>query len=247
MPRKPRVSSPAHQEPRRPSRYQDAYERLKTAILEGRRKPGERLTEVELAQSLRVSRTTVRAVLVRLHNEGVLRLEQNRGATVRAFSTSEAIEILEVRESLEAMAAGLAASRAESEDLELLESLAAQMAEALETRDSLRYQALNREFHATIVRMSQNETLARFLAATQYPLVMGQFRSASIPHPRSSSLPEHQAVLVAIKAGDSAAAERMMRVHVSAAREALALQDGSGQDASLALRDSASSQPGHPH
>jgi DNA-binding GntR family transcriptional regulator len=211
------------------SRIAHAYEAVQEAIVEGRYKPDERLTEIGLAQSLGVSRSTLRAALVRLHYEGYLTLEPNRGAKVRAFTPTEAIEILQVRETLEAMAASLAAVNAFEDELAVLESIVVRMADVVDHRDRASYQRLNREFHATVVTASRNITLARTLAATRYPLVMGQFRSLASTHPRAESLKEHRAILVALRARDASAAERMMRLHVSAARNALTIADANRQ------------------
>jgi DNA-binding GntR family transcriptional regulator len=209
------------------SRFARAYEGLRRAILEGTHRPGERLTEVELVRELQVSRSTLRAAFVRLQNEGYLVLEPNRGARVRSFTPEEASEILQVRETLEGMAAGLAALNAQDHELDELEVMVSEMADATERHDGPRYQRLNRAFHAAIVTISRSQTLARFLAATQYPLIMGQFRSSAIRHPRARSIVEHRALLVALRARHAAAAEQMMRLHVSATREALTLSNES--------------------
>src|SRR5262245_23697225 len=63
-----------------------AYTRLKDAIMTGVYMPHQRLIEAEVTQALGVSRTTLRAALIRLHEEGLVEIEVNRGARVRAFS-----------------------------------------------------------------------------------------------------------------------------------------------------------------
>src|SRR4051794_41159482 len=84
-----------------------AYQRLKDAIMNGVYMPHQRLIEAEVTQALGVSRTTLRAALIRLHEEGLVEIEVNRGARVRAFSLDEAVQILRVREVLEGLAAGV--------------------------------------------------------------------------------------------------------------------------------------------
>src|SRR5690349_19884 len=66
-----------------------AYQRLKDAIMNGVYMPHQRLIEAEVTQALGVSRTTLRAALIRLHEEGLVEIEVNRGARVRAFSLEE--------------------------------------------------------------------------------------------------------------------------------------------------------------
>src|SRR5436190_15495764 len=85
-----------------------AYQRLEDAIMNGVYMPNQRLIEAEVTQALGVSRTTLRAALIRLHEGGLVEIEVNRGARVRAFSLDEAVQILLVREVLEGLAAVIA-------------------------------------------------------------------------------------------------------------------------------------------
>jgi DNA-binding GntR family transcriptional regulator len=80
--------------------------------MEGVYTPRQRLVETDIAPALGVSRATLRAVLIRLQHEGLIEIQPNRGAQVRAFSVEEAARILQVREVLEGLAAALAAEQA---------------------------------------------------------------------------------------------------------------------------------------
>jgi DNA-binding GntR family transcriptional regulator len=205
------------------SQFHRANEALREWILAGKVAPNEHLTEIDLAQALEVSRTTVRAVLLDLKNEGFVTLEPNRGARVRSFGPEEAREILMVRERLEGIAAGLAAENVLPEELDAFDDVIARMAEAEMTEDPETYADLSRRFHTLIVHAARNRTVARFIEQTRYQLVVRQFWNRDIAHPRPESLDEHKAILVAVRSGDSVAAERMMRLHVSSARSALTL------------------------
>src|SRR3954469_19511016 len=112
-----------------------AYQRLKDAIMNGVYMPNQRLVEAEVTQALGVSRTTLRAALIRLHEEGLVEIEVNRGARVRAFSLDEAVQILRVREVLEGLAAVLAIEKATPEDIAELRAVVAEMEEALADDD----------------------------------------------------------------------------------------------------------------
>src|SRR5919106_5618404 len=85
------------------SRVEATYQRLKGDIMEGVYTPRQRLIETEIAQVLGVSRATLRAALIRLQHEGLVEIQPNRGAQVRAFSVEEAERILQVREVLEGL------------------------------------------------------------------------------------------------------------------------------------------------
>ena len=94
------------------SRAEAAYQQLKHDIMEGVYTPRQRLVETDIAATLGVSRATLRTVLIRLQHEGLIDIQPNRGAQVRAFSVAEAVQILQVREVLEGLAAALAAEKA---------------------------------------------------------------------------------------------------------------------------------------
>ena len=200
-----------------------ARRELAAAIRRGEYKPNQRLVESELTVALGVSRPTLRAVFVALEQENYITLERNRGARVRQFSPEEAAEILEAREIMESAMAGLAAAKVTAAECDQLEAIVGRMQEADRAGDAQRYSACNREFHAIVTAAARQPTLARFIAATPYPLVMSQYRDLLTRHPREGSLHEHQAICAALRIGNSVAAEATMRHHLASARRALTL------------------------
>jgi DNA-binding GntR family transcriptional regulator len=217
QPAEPAVDAPP------PGSMLRARRELAAAIRRGDYKPNQRLVESELTVVLGVSRPTLRAVFVALEQENYIMLERNRGARVRQFSPVEADEILEAREIIESALAGLAAAKITKEECGELESIVTQMIEADRAGEGQRYSACNRQFHARILAAADQPTLAQFLAATPYPLVMSQYRDLLTRHPREGSLREHQAILAALQIGNGVAAEAGMRAHLAAARRALTL------------------------
>lgn len=218
------MSDTATREGKTQSQFNRALEELRSWIVDGKVSPNQHLIEVELAESLDVSRTTIRAVLLDLNKEGFVTLQQNRGARVRSFSREEAHEILVARERLEGIAASLAAERISDDEIVELEAVLHKMAEADAAPEPADHAEQTRRFHALIVQAAKNRTIAKFIEQTRYQLVVRQFWNLEIVHPRPESLDEHRAILVALKAGDGDAAELMMRLHVSAARDALKLE-----------------------
>ncbi len=109
------------------SRAETAYQQLKQDILDGVYTPRQRLVETDIATRLNVSRATLRVVLTRLQHEGLVEMQPNRGAQVRALSVEEAAEIFQAREALEGLATALAADRATAEQLQTLRDLVMQM------------------------------------------------------------------------------------------------------------------------
>ncbi len=81
-----------------------AAQELKTAILQGRLKEGDRLHQVALAKQLGLSPIPLREALRQLENEGFVTLEPYHGAVVRKTTPEELVDLTETRLVLEALA-----------------------------------------------------------------------------------------------------------------------------------------------
>ena len=206
------------------TRHNQAYEGLRSLLLSGSLAPGTRLTEAELTTMFNVSRSTMRSVLVQLTQEGYVTSEVNRGVRTRSFSAEEALDILEAREVLESALAGKAAERATEEEIRALRGTLEAMEDCKRLGDQAGYSRGNREFHQQVKAAAHQHTLARAYDTLLYPLVMRQYRNLSAQHPRSGSLEEHQAILMAIVTRNPDAAVAAMRHHVASARRALLLR-----------------------
>ncbi len=207
-----------------PTRHSQAYDGLRSLLLSGSVEPGARLTEADLTRMFNVSRSTMRAVLVRLTQEGYVTSEVNRGVRTRSFTVEEAADILEARETLESALAGKAAERATDEEIAQLRATLREMEECKARGDQAAYSRGNRLFHQQVKQAAHQQTLAKAYDTLLYPLVMRQYRNLSAPHPRAGSLEEHQAILLAIVTRNPEAAVAAMRHHVASARQALLLR-----------------------
>ncbi|MCL6445410.1 MAG: GntR family transcriptional regulator [Alicyclobacillus sp.] len=194
---------------------EECYRRLRDAIIDGTLMPSQRLVEAEVAQWLRASRATVRTVLARLEQEGLVERERYRGARVRHVSHEEAIEILEVRMALECLIVRYASIRASDEDLTKLHQILASMRENYEAFDLLSYSEDNARLHSTIAKMSGHETACRLLEMLNSQNVRYQYRTIFAPNRSSASMEEHQAIVEAICDRDPDRAEQAMRIHLS--------------------------------
>jgi DNA-binding GntR family transcriptional regulator len=86
---------------------------LRTRILDGDLAAGERLREQELADAYGVARHSLRAALRALAAEGLVTIEQNRGASVATLDPQDLAPMFELRTALELEAAALALERHE--------------------------------------------------------------------------------------------------------------------------------------
>src|SRR3954469_53031 len=94
-----------------------AYDQIRAMIVTGEIEPGSRLGQVELAESLGVSRPPVREALRRLVGEGLVTSRANHGFRVADLGLESVMRPLEVRFLIEPGIARLAAARRTDEDL----------------------------------------------------------------------------------------------------------------------------------
>ena len=199
----------------------DIYAELRTAILRGEYAPRQRLIETELTERYATSRFVLRNALTRLETEGLVELQPNRGARVREISVQEAIEITEIRRAIEGLVAARAAERITDEQIAQLRELGESMQAAVRATDMLRYSELNAQLHGTVRSIARHQSATRIIEQLNGQMVRHQFRLSLVPGRPTVSLPEHLAIIEALSARDSAAAERAMRAHLSSVLDAL--------------------------
>jgi DNA-binding GntR family transcriptional regulator len=206
-----------------PQAVDRVYARLRQGILDGTYAPGARLGEADLAVALGVSRTPVREALRRLGSEGLLSTLPNKGARVRTWSTSELSDISDLRALLEGHAARQAATRVTGADIAAMEDLVTRMEAAAAdgtAADIDLITELNREFHGAVIVASGNALLPGLMHSLLHvPVISRTYRHYS-PARMQQSMRQHRELVDALRAGDPAWAEAVMRVHVLSARPA---------------------------
>jgi GntR family transcriptional regulator of vanillate catabolism len=199
---------------------------LRELILAGHIRTGERISELAIVERLGVSRTPVRAALVRLAEEGLLEPIPSGGYSVKAFTERDIADALEIRGVLEGMAARRAAERGITsgelapirETLELLDALVARPEHSVD--DFSEYIRLNVAFHGQLVELADSAILARqiervsalpFASASSFVMVQ-----AVIPESRmilNIAQDQHRSVVEAIEHREGGRAEAIMREH----------------------------------
>lgn len=193
--------------------------------MDGTYPPGAMLSENEVAAALSMSRTPVRAALVRLQDEGWVRIYAQRGALVRELTPTEIRESAEVRHALESAGVRRAGPR---EREQLAEDLAAQLDEqeqALRDGDFPTFTTLAMRFHRSFVELGGNATMLalydRLQDRQQLSIIHSVGRISDDPR---QVIAEHRALLVDAEAGDWAAFASHLDEHQSRSH---ALENGS--------------------
>jgi DNA-binding GntR family transcriptional regulator len=193
-----------------------AYDRLREAILALELGPGSTLTERALESRLETSRTTVRAALARLENEGLVNRD-GRGYQVAPLDLLEIKRACDWREVIETAAARATVNRATDSELETLEqqlgTLAASEPLEMHMRDAT-------DFHINLARLAANPFMTRALEDVLTRLARARwFEAASTGLERANR--EHRQILSAIQARDANAAEQEIKAHLARSRDRL--------------------------
>jgi GntR family transcriptional regulator, transcriptional repressor for pyruvate dehydrogenase complex len=215
-----------------PTTFEETVERLGTAIRLGLLPPGSRLPpERDLAEELRISRSTLRQALTTLTQSGHLISVRGRaGGTFVAEQPplaeqageplgDEAWEVLDMRVAIEAGAAVLAAERAESEDLDRLDDLVERMDAADDFED---YRRADIRFHIGIAEAARSPQLVSAMTEVQ-----GQMSDliALIAHPDqvlTRSNAQHRRIVALLRRGDVGRVVRLLREHIEGTEHILA-------------------------
>ena len=200
------------------SQGQETYARLLTEIRLGSLKPGERLTETELAARLGISRTPVREAIRALETDGLVIHTPRVGATIRVLDSAEVTELYEMRAVLEGTAARFAARAAYKSEIAELKAINDEMAAAVGEIDQLF--KLNSRFHAVLMNAARNRFLVRAVEAIQKTLLILGPSTMEETDRVGAALAEHRAVIEALQANDEDRAEAAMRAHIEGAHRA---------------------------
>lgn len=203
-----------------------AADQLRSAISEGRLRPGEWLRQERLARELGVSHMPVREALKQLAAEGIVEYLPYRGMRVVEFTPDDIADIYAVRAMLEGRAAHAAANLLSPQQLAELATLVEAMAASMAPEQLALNRAHNRRFHELIYKASGRTYLTRALDQmwTWFPTMFLDTYAATAHTPvigRDSDDEEHRAVLDALVAKDGALAEQLLAEHVRRAGQQL--------------------------
>lgn len=196
---------------------QSATDRLRTDILNGSFAPGERLVELHLTERYSVSRGAIREALVALEAECLIEPEANRGATVRAISLDEVIQLTEARAALESLAARHAARNGDEAFLVECREIICQMEIAVGRDDLDLYSGLDRYLHRRIRDASDHPIAKSLIESVRQRGAHHNYMLAMRPGRPDQSLNEHQMLVEALVARDEDAAADAMERHLLAA------------------------------
>jgi len=203
-------------------RVSQVYERVRDLIVRGRFSPGVRLVEAQLVERLGVSRTSVRAALQRLQQEGYVTTGNGsrRGRPMVAPLTAEdARELFSMVGEIEGLGAERAAEMAEARRQALVDRLSRinteyQQAASYQDPDRDELFALDTRFHREYVEASAGPRLLSLHDAVK-PQIERYIRiyQQALHEAIQTSVIEHAGIIAAIASGSGRSAQESVRTN----------------------------------
>ncbi|MGM0700787.1 MAG: GntR family transcriptional regulator [Pseudomonadota bacterium] len=199
---------------------------LRKLISEGLYQPGERIGEERVAEQLSVSRTPVRLAFRTLEQEGLLERAGKRGFQVREFTEGDVQCAVEVRGVLEGLAARRLAERGVAPELDAELEFWIQTGRELLAKGFLveadieGWSELNRRFHEMIVQAAGSPVIGDAIARNNHLpfasadsiIIDSQALEKEYRKLQQAQL-QHELVVQALRQGEGARAEMLMREH----------------------------------
>jgi GntR family transcriptional regulator, rspAB operon transcriptional repressor len=195
------------------------YATLRKLILERQFQPGERILVDLLAAEMGVSRTPILNALRRLGQEGVVQVFARRGIYVRRYEKAEMVRLFTVREVLDGLAARLATAHIRSAEIdEFVRAFRRHNTTSPTPAAIRRYVELDRAFHCRLMELVDNDQLRAAMDSINMRLFVWQ---DGVVRPPSETVPEHLAILDALRRRDAEGSEAAMRLHIRRSLEQL--------------------------
>lgn len=195
------------------STAEQVAETLRDLILEGHLPQGQPLREASLAESLGVSRNTVRESFRVLGREGLVTHHQHRGAVVTRLTRRDVADIFRVRHTLEL--AGVAAlPEATDQELEPITEAVESLTVAARRPDWAAVIDSDRRFHEGLVDLLCSRRLSRFYDAIHAEMRLCMSIVDRHDEDREKLVAEHRELLSLILARDVARCTALLSGHL---------------------------------
>lgn len=186
-------------------------------VIEQRYEPGMLLTEADLAEAQKASRTPAREAMLQLERWRLVRLVPKKGAIVTTVTGEERRDLLAVRAMFE-----IDAVHALSTDAEVMEALAADLQfllgrqrEALSGDSSLDFASSDYAFHARIIRSGRNAVTDELLSTIGPRLARLTYQAViDLPSALEDLFADHEQLTECARQGDSPRFTRLVRQHI---------------------------------
>ena len=200
--------------PRTATASSKIYSDLRAELVSLQRRPGEVISEAEIALSYGVSRTPVREAILKLSDEGLVEIFPQSGIFVSRIPLAALPEAIIIRKALEETTARLAAERATPSQILTLHSILERQREADAASDRDGFHQADETFHATIAEVARYPGIWTLIL--QVKVNVDRFRRLTLPQTgrMAQVIAEHAVILAAIEQREPEGARRAMGAHL---------------------------------
>lgn len=189
-------------------------ERLRSDILGEKLYPGRKLTEKDICDKYKVSRTPVRESLKTLETEGLIELIPHRGAFVVGLSVNDINDLFQLRKNSEIQATEWAIKRINEDEMEELEKCYEFMKFYTKQNEVKKVRDINDNFHKIIYNASHNKILINMLSLFNYYIKHSVLTNETNYDSLEEILSEHAKIYNAFVAKDVEAGTHAISVHI---------------------------------
>lgn len=194
------------------------FNQLRADILQGKLKPGEKLTEQRVCSEYVVSRTPVREAFQKLENDGLIETIPNRGAFVVGVTDRDIQDMYELRKAYEAIAVRWAIQRITDEEFKALQEAYEFMEFYTMKKDIEKMLNINMQFHQLIYNAAHNRMLLHTLTNFQIYTKQRRGNKTYADNYLEEVLSEHQEIFQAFVSKDEDAAAAAIIRHLDNAK-----------------------------
>jgi DNA-binding GntR family transcriptional regulator len=196
---------------------------LKEQIIHWHYPPEHRLTEAELCEQFKVSRSPVREALRVLASDGFVKKMPNRAYVVRQYNVGEIEELYGVRLALELYTVERLATRGplmkrDNEDMDNLKRTWTGLLNASSTRKADELAKLDTLFHETLAHAAGNKTLLQHLRAINERLMLFRMIDFDQADRAESTCRQHLEILERIAVKDAPGARAAIQRNIEEGR-----------------------------
>ncbi len=219
---------------KRKSRQEYVMEQIQDLIIQNALKPNDYLpSEIEMAQALNVSRSTVREALRRLETMGIVDIshgERPRVSTLNlerfldalrmfmVIDKDEFIDLMELRKILEIGAVDIVIDKLTPEHAENLKRYIEIMKENIDDPEVFALNDFN--FHLELIKATENFLLHKLMDIVGVALLKVQRITSRFPSSKTA-IPHHEAILDALLKRDKNKAKKILTEHIDTSKQKL--------------------------
>ena len=195
----------------------EIYDQLRQDIIRLTIRPGDTLSEAEIAKRFGVSRQPVREAFIHLSDDGFLLVRPQRPTVVKPIAEADVFNAAFIREAIELAVLKEAVARWSDEATRACAALIADQRAAAEDHARERFHELDEAFHFEIADRAGHAHA--WAAVDAQKAQMDRVRFLTLPLGSPRAVRDHEAILTALANRDGAAAAAAMRLHLSRIRE----------------------------